>query len=150
MVRLVELYSLDLDSSLKECSSTVSCTVPSCESANYRCALAWEPNGKGERLKALLFVQIQFGVVLGTAEGLSEYDSVAYLAEAQTWETQVEQYSNTVLWTNAYQSQGLLHRGVVCPGLSFQGLLPCGFIFLDGLLEVKYAYTRLFPLTRSL
>ena len=79
----------------------VSCTVPSCESPNFRWIPTWEPNQQGNRLNALLrrISLFEYG-----SEGfrvwlrrLSEYGSVAYLVGRPTWETQAEQYSDTVL-----------------------------------------------------
>ena len=59
------------------------------------------PTKKANRLKALLrgislseYGSEGFRVRL---RGLSEYGSVAYLVERPTWETQAEQYSDTVL-----------------------------------------------------
>ena len=84
----------------RRCPSTVSCTVPSRESANSRWIPTWEPNQQSNCLKALLM-----GISLSEygSEGfrvrltrLSEYISVAYLVERPTRETQAEQYSDTV------------------------------------------------------
>ena len=85
---------------VRECPCTVSCMfqvvkVPSLSLGN---PIEKVTASKGESpLTGNLFVQVQFGVVLNTLEGLSEYGSVACLVERPTQKTHAEQYSDTIL-----------------------------------------------------
>ena len=85
----------------KTCPSTVLCTVPSSESPNFGGFPVENPTHKATAAKLFLrnislseYGSRGFQVRL---RRLSEYGSVAYSVERPTWETQAEQYSDTLL-----------------------------------------------------
>ena len=79
----------------------VSCTVPSCESADFRWILTWEPNQEGNCLKALLRA-------ISSPECASEgFRVVVYLVERAARETYAGQHSDTILvWLKAQLTKG--------------------------------------------